>query len=77
VSILHFEGIPTASDTFFASLKAAIIEAANTAIGAESGEISGFTRTMQASGCSTSPALLMTGGIWFLAQEEICWRWPS
>jgi hypothetical protein len=50
VSILHFEGIPTASDTFFASLKAAIIEAANTAIGAESGEISGFTRTMQVDG---------------------------
>jgi hypothetical protein len=50
VLLLHFEGTPAASEEFFASLKAAIIEAANTVVGAESGEISGFTRTMQVDG---------------------------
>jgi ATP-dependent helicase YprA (DUF1998 family) len=46
VLILNFQGIPEESDEFFASLKAALIEAANSMVGAESGEIVGFMRTL-------------------------------
>jgi hypothetical protein len=42
--------VPTQSEEFFASMKAALIEAATSIVGAEDGEISGFTRRMTVDG---------------------------
>jgi hypothetical protein len=50
VLIMGFENAPPESDEFFASLKAAVIEAANTVVGSEAGEINGFTRLRGPSG---------------------------
>jgi ATP-dependent helicase YprA (DUF1998 family) len=50
VLIAQFAEAPHTSDGFFASLKAALIEAANTVVRAESGEISGFTRMIEIAG---------------------------
>ena len=47
-----------ASDEFDASLKAAVIEAANAVIGAESGEICGFTRTVCVDGTASRELVL-------------------
>src|SRR5262249_12589623 len=44
VLIVKFDGVAEPSEEFYASLKAAIIEAANSVVRAESGEIDGFTR---------------------------------
>lgn len=50
VLILSFQNVPTQSEEFFASMKAALIEAATSIVGAEDGEISGFTRRMTVDG---------------------------
>jgi SNF2 family DNA or RNA helicase len=46
VLILHFQGVSEPSDEFYTSMKAAIIEAANTVVGSEGGEIRGFSQTV-------------------------------
>lgn len=48
--ILRFQGEPDRSDAFYASLKAALIEAASSVVHAEAGEIGGFTRTVSVEG---------------------------
>ena len=50
VLILSFQNVPSQSEEFFASMKAALIEAATSIVGAEDGEISGFTRRMTVDG---------------------------
>jgi hypothetical protein len=50
VLILDFEGVAHASDEWYASLKAAIIEAANSVVQAEAGELAGFLRTVNVDG---------------------------
>jgi ATP-dependent helicase YprA (DUF1998 family) len=50
VLILSFQDVPAQSEEFFASIKAALIEAATSIVGAEAGEISGFNRTMTIEG---------------------------
>lgn len=50
VLILSLDNAPTQSEEFFASMKAALIEAATSIAGAEDGEISGFTRRMTSNG---------------------------
>jgi hypothetical protein len=47
---LSFDGVPEASDEFYASLKASITEAACSVVQAESGEIGGFTRNVMVDG---------------------------
>lgn len=47
VLILRFQDVPDPSPEFYASLKAALIEAATSIVGAEQGEIGGFTRIVQ------------------------------
>jgi hypothetical protein len=54
-------GYREASDEFFASLKAAIIEAANAVARVESGEISGFIRKRKENGQDTFDLLLYDG----------------
>jgi ATP-dependent helicase YprA (DUF1998 family) len=54
VLILQFEGAPKKElEAFYASLKAAIIEAAHAVVRAESGEISGFIRKVKTNGQDT------------------------
>lgn len=50
VLLLRFDGVAGQSEEFFASLKAAIIEAANSVAQAEAGEIAGFTRLVTETG---------------------------
>jgi len=50
VLILSFQDVPVQSEEFFASMKAALIEAATSTVGAEAGEISGFNRAMTSEG---------------------------
>lgn len=50
VLILRFDGVLEATEAFYVSLKAAIIEAANSVARAESGELTGFTRKLQLNG---------------------------
>jgi len=50
VLVLTFRDVPTHSEEFFASMKAAVIEATTTIVGAESREIAGFTRVMTIDG---------------------------
>jgi ATP-dependent helicase YprA (DUF1998 family) len=50
VLMLEFEGVPTRTEEFYLSLKAALIEAAGEVTGAEAGEISGFTRYVREGG---------------------------
>jgi ATP-dependent helicase YprA (DUF1998 family) len=50
VLALSFQGIPEQSDEFYASLKAALIEASTSVVRAESGEIGGFTRSVMRDG---------------------------
>lgn len=50
VLILRFQGVPERTEEFYASLKAAVIEAANSVVRAETGEIGGFTRTIKDKG---------------------------
>jgi hypothetical protein len=50
VLILSFREVPVQSEEFFASMKAALIEAAIAIVGAEDGEINGFNRTMAVDG---------------------------
>ncbi len=47
VLILRFEGVAEPTEEFYASLKAALIEAATSVVHAESGEISGFLRKVK------------------------------
>lgn len=55
---LQFHGSTAASDEFDASLKAAVIEAANAVVGAESGEICGFARTVCVDGAASRELVL-------------------
>ena len=50
VLLLRFDGVAGQSVEFFASLKAAIIEAANSVAQADAGEIAGFTRSVLEAG---------------------------
>jgi ATP-dependent helicase YprA (DUF1998 family)/recombinational DNA repair protein RecR len=50
VLVLRFEGVPEQSEEFYASLKAAVIEAAGSVAQAEEGELAGFTRTILENG---------------------------
>ncbi|MGA9771159.1 MAG: DEAD/DEAH box helicase [Blastocatellia bacterium] len=58
VLILNFDHVPHNSEDFYASLRAAIIEAANSVVRAESGEIGGFTRTIRAEGADRRDLIL-------------------
>jgi hypothetical protein len=58
VLILSFDGVPEASGEFFTSLKAAIIEASVSVVGADDGEIGGFTRRVRRSGTDCCEIIL-------------------
>jgi ATP-dependent helicase YprA (DUF1998 family) len=58
VLILSFDGTPATSDEFYASLKAAVIEAAASVAGAEEREIGGFTRKVSIDGVVHSDLIL-------------------
>ena len=62
VLLLRFDGVPDASEEFFASLKAAVIEAACAVGRVESGEISGFVRK-RTEGSQTTFDLLLYDGV--------------
>jgi ATP-dependent helicase YprA (DUF1998 family) len=58
VLIVTFESLPESTDEFLASLKAALIEAAGAVVGADDGEIGGFTRRVRRDGEQRSEFVL-------------------
>ncbi|MCZ2155718.1 MAG: DEAD/DEAH box helicase [Bryobacterales bacterium] len=58
VLILSFQDVPSQSEEFFSSMKAALIQAATSIVDAEDGEISGFSRTMNIDGETRTDLIL-------------------